>query len=416
MKNPFSRGLETLPVYIAPLSGNEVVAFGDPAALELLGKTIDRVPEFLARNIRTILASSEEMAQTAQQVKGVVLQLTPESQRMLAQYEMVESGGAMLGVLRGANGQFVHQLKFVKPAATVAANLGGLMSGIAVQQQLVAIEKKLDKLQSGIDYLTDEAHAEVNADLGSALNILDGIYKTAMEYGELTDDQWARVANVEHEVKAHQRRTMGHMQGLQEALSEPEASLSDRVERLSKAMDDQHVEFWLGLHIQADLALTRWDGLHTMRQVDKHPDRLEALTETAKSSIEERHRDLVGLAEAVAEFLDAGGHTDGLLERIRIFKRARLNRLLNDLDEMLQAYRGAADDLGYELAPVSEPLALTVGESSAWAVMMGELDSARGVKPGLTALAAKSPVLAPLVGVRAVKKAISRRRKVTPPN
>lgn len=400
---------------MAPLSGNEVVAFGDPGALEMLGKTLDAVPGPLLRSARTALASSEDMATVAQQARGVVLKLTPESQQMLAQYDALESGGAMLGVLRGPNGKIVHQLKFVKPGAQVATGLAGLMSGVAVQQQLVAIEKKLDKLQSGIDYLSDEVHAEVDAELGSALNILDDIYKTAIEYGELSDDQWARVANVEHEVKAHQRRTLGHMRGLQDALSEPDASLSERVERLSKVMNDQHVESWLGLHIQADLAVTRWEVIHTMRQLDQHPERQESLAESARSSIEDRHRDLISLAEDVAEFLDAGGHTDGLLERIRIFKRARLNSLLSELDEMLQAYRGAADQLGYELDTVSEPLALTTGDSSAWSVLMSELDSARGLKTGVKVLSLKSPLLAPVTGASALKRAISKRRKVTPP-
>jgi hypothetical protein len=411
VKNPLRKKPETLPVFIQPTGDDEVIAFGDAGALDLLGVVVRPIPESMVRTVRTALSATEDMAKIADQAKGVVLRLTPESQRMLKQYDALESGSAMLGVLQAPNGQIVHQLKFVKPAGLVATNLSGLVSGIAVQQQLAAIEKRLDQLQSSVDYLTDELHAEIEAELGSALHILNEIYSEVIQHDELSDDQWDRVANVEHEIKAHQQRTTLHMRKLQDALAEPEASLSQRVDHLSEAMQDQHLEAWLALHIEADHAITQWELLYTRRQFDKHPERVEALAVNMRLSIVERHDAMTNLVEGISEYLDAGGHTRGLLERSRIFKRAHLNRLLEDLDEMLRTYQAATTEADSELSHTHAPLAIEPADGSAWGILKSEVGSAPGVRRGAKMLNPRSLIAAPVKGAKATRKAISDRRK-----
>lgn len=380
MKNPLRRrNHETLPVYLERRPDGHIVAFGDPAAIELLSSSFEELPGPLVRSARAAFATADELTATAENAMGAVLSLAPEARRLLDEHAVFHSGATILGVLRGDDGRLVQQLRVVSAGADVMGKLQGLTAGVAVQQQLASIETRLDRLQSSIDYVADDIHTEVEAELTAAIGILGDVYADVMRHAELSNDQWMQIANVELPIKTQHERTLAHLRTLEDALTEPEAPLRTRVTRLAAAMRDQHADTWLNLHVQADQALTQWESLHLLRQLDGHPERADALVEATTDGITQRHEAMVGLAEAIATYLDDGGQTHRLLDRLRIISRARLADLLHHLDSMLKAYRGAAKQLGLEMAHLPEDrTSVGTGPASSWAVLMGELNSVPG--------------------------------------
>ncbi len=293
---------------------------------------------------------------------------------MLANYDPIETGGAILGVLRDADGKIVHQLKFLKPGAAVATSLPSLMSGVAVQQQMAGIEKKLDQIQAGVDYLAVIEDLKIRAEVAAALDILSTTYDDVARHAEMTDDQWMRIANVELWVKTLHERTLLHLQRLEAALIDIDAPMREWVTRLEAALRHERADAWLGLHVQADRALTQWESLTLLRQIDNHPERAEPLVETMTANIEDRHEAMLGLVDRIAHYLRASGGRYSLLERIRFLTLKRHKKLLEDLGSILGTYRDAAGELGLELPPAEDPSLPTGDDTTGLAQVIAALN------------------------------------------
>jgi hypothetical protein len=80
----------------------------------------------------------------------------------------------------------------------------------------------------------------------------------------------------------------------------------------------------------------------------------------ADAALRERRDFVISLTRRLGDYLADAGRIDGMLQRIRIIARARLEQLILDLDAMLAAYREWVPDA--ESTAVTEPAQL--GESS----------------------------------------------------
>ena len=233
----------------------------------------------------------------------------------------------------------------------MVAGLPAIVSAVALQQQLAAIERKLEAIGAGIDYLTELEHIEVEAELLAAIDILDGVYAATARSGELSDDDWHRLANIEHAVKTLHGRTSGHLRELEDLFDDVEPSLGQRVKQLSSTVSDRHIGAWLHFHVLADRALAQWESLHLIRRIDQGSADIEAIVAQTRDGIVTRHRHMAALAEGLAAYLADAGQVHRWLDRVRLLSRARLTSLLTEFDGVFQAYRSAVVDLGIELEP-----------------------------------------------------------------
>lgn len=392
MKNPFKRSgaadevpePEPEPAFVVPAGEGSVVVFGSTATLERLGESAQTLPAPLVRCARAVFSAAADVAGASAdnpELSGAYLKLTDESRRLLDTHDVLTSGGQMLGMVTGDDGRIAKLLRFETPTASpgAGASLPALAGAAVLQQQMLVLEQRLDELQASVDYLTQAIHSEIGAEVSAAIDILDDVYDSVLAGGEVSDDHWQRIANVELSIKRHHARTTGQLGELDAALDGAGDSIGARVKALSTALRDQHADEWLALHVQAERALTQWEVVHLLRRLDHDPGRADEFIATAKDAIAERHQAMAALAERIATHLDDGGHTNRLLDKLRIVSRSRLRTLLLELDQLLQAYRSSAASVGIEL-PLPAAPAGDDGEPSAgaWERIVGEVNGRTG--------------------------------------
>lgn len=362
---PFPESTGT--VVLHQLGPREVMAFGADGTLDLLGHTKERVDRPFVDAMRTAIAAAPQLQGAVDTITGRVIRLTAEGARLLRDNESMRTT-VLTGVVRNPDtGKIAGHLTFVNPQslAGLASSLPSIAGGAAMQLQLARIEKALDGLKKDLDYLIRHEHLKIEAGIEANLRILGDVYSTARRRETVEDDQWDRVANIEHSVRSLHLETAKHLRTLDEALDGVSLRLPARIARLNRALDDERTLVWLRAHVHAEIAQTRWDSLYLLRQVELHPDELENLVAEIQHGIDDRHRALAALSKRIAQYLSAGGAVSGVTDRIRLVRRSKLKSLLRELDELLAVFPA-------ELASVDgrdrEPIPLGDGspERKAW--------------------------------------------------
>jgi hypothetical protein len=357
---------DTGAIVVHPLSSTEAVVFGEPEHLDLLGTTIAKADQPFIDGVCRLLVSAPETYATYERMTGRVLKLTKEGHQLLRQSESMRTT-VITGVVRNPGNKLVTgHLTFVNPGnvAALATSLPNLAGGAAMQIQLAQIEKKLDALKKDLDYVIRSHHLKVEADIATSLEILSDVYATSRRHGLVEDDQWDRVANLEASVRSLHRETGRHLHSLAEAL-DTDGSVAKRVTFLTRALDDDRAQTWLKAHVHAELALTRWECLYLLRQVQHHPEELGVLIDRLDGASLRRRQSLAGLSKRITIFLDTGGTVTTWTDRIRIIQRSKLHSLLGDVTELLNALPPLEDEPGMpEFALV--PAAIAAESPTAW--------------------------------------------------
>ncbi len=325
---------------LCPLSATEVIAFGRPSELDLLGSTKTEIDRPFVDAMRTAVAAAPQLQGAIDGLTGRVVRLTAEGARLLRDNESMRTT-VLTGVVRSpGTGKIAGHLTFINPQslAGLASTVPSIAGGAAMQLQLARIEKALDGLKQDLGYLIRSEHLKVEAGIETNLEILHDVYGVARGRGLVEDDQWDRVANLEASVRTLHKETKKHLRSLEEALEDGGQRLAVRVTRLNRALDDERTLFWLRAHVHAELALARWDAIYLLRQAEQHPEELERLVARLGSQVEERHRELAELSRRIAQYLSVGGAVSTWTDRLRLVRRAKLRSLLTELDELLRVF------------------------------------------------------------------------------
>lgn len=322
------------------LGPTEVLAFGAAGTLDLLGQTKDQIDRPFVDAMRTAIAAAPQLQGAVDSFTGRVVRLTAEGARLLRDNESMRTT-VLTGVVRNPEtGKIAGHLTFVNPQslAGLASSLPSIAGGAAMQLQLARIEKALDGLKQDLAYLIRHEHLKVESGIEANLKILGDVYSTSRRRETVEDDQWDRIANIEHSVRSLHLETAKHLRTLDEALDGASLRLPARIARLNRALDDERTLVWLRAHIHAEIAQTRWDSLYLLRQVELHPEELESLVGEIRHGIDDRHRALAALSQRIARYLSVGGTISGLTDRIRLVRRSKLKSLLRELNELLGVF------------------------------------------------------------------------------
>lgn len=317
-------------------SGNDVVVFGAPSAVERLGERIADVPGPIVRAARHAVVLAGEAAEQVAEMTGAYLKLTPDAQRLLAAHDQAATSGGMLGWVRSSDGKIAGQLTF-EPGGVISA-APALAGAAALQLQMAAIEKRLDAIQSDLGYLIKQRHIDVEAEVATNLEILSSVYGEVMASGELSSTQWDRIANIEASVRRVFHQSSMHLGSIRQALDGASGTLGERVGSLRQLLNQDRAEQWLHVHVHADRAMTQWELLHLYRQLDEEPDRIDELAAGVKKRTVERFDVLRELAGTLAELLVAD-LDDRWYDAFRLISRKRLDDLLVELAQLLYSYR-----------------------------------------------------------------------------
>ena len=201
---------------------------------------------------------------------------------------------------------------------------------------------------------------------------------TPRETGELTDDDWARVVAVELPVRRLHQQAMAQLRRVDGVLAQPDARVGNRLRALGDATRGDRARFWFESYVVAEAALARWEAVRLIRLSVTDDARLLRELEESRVALGERRDFLRGFADHLASYLSDAGRVDGVLDRLRIIRRARLDRLILEMDRVLDVYRTwmpgslALEGPAAESAPAAaEPAALPAPDSGIhWAELV----------------------------------------------
>lgn len=360
-----------------PVSPTRAVVVGPIDEIEALGRPEEALSAPWLRLLRQAAGAAGPLGDLAQQADGRLVRLTAESANLLRQHaEVHNAAGQMLGVVRNPQtGQLAGVLSFQTGALVgAAAALPALLSAVAMQRQLAAIERKLDELQAQMTYVIDQLHLGVEGDLIASLDILDRVFERVQQTGQFHADDWQRVVDVEVMVRSLHHQTSRRLAQIADQIV-PGGSVASRVQRLRTVLQSQKASFWLAAHVRAELALTKWEWLEVMRLADQERvDDIEGVVGRVQAEVVGRRAALEHLATRLGAFVAVGD--DDLLDRVRFILRRRLTNLTGELDATLSAFR-------LELAPLGVdarvPIALGAGEEDdgAWDRLRDQLLAGR---------------------------------------
>ncbi len=335
---------------------------GAPGDIEVIARESEPIAPHWGRALNSLASTSPELQGVAQGLVGQQVKLTRESVKLIQQHGLSNTGqGAFAGVVRHADGKIAGHLSFTQigKAGAMAATLPALAAAVGLQLQQAELEKQLNEIKEDLDYLIGLQHDEKLASVAATLRILQDVYDQVQTVGELDDDHWQLVANELHAVRELHQLTWNRLEGLSKVLDDDSGNVAQRVKRLNTALRKDRTVFWLEAHIHAELALLRWQTLYLMRQADQHPDALSNLVVELNVERAQRARDLQDLANRIAVYLASDSHLNGLLDRLRVISRYRLDRLLVELDQLLRIYRRQSHWLS-----VGTPRALPPGQTT----------------------------------------------------
>ena len=350
-------------VLVQPISDREVVAFGSDDDLAALGRPGDAVPSVMVQSVRAAAAALPQVTQMA--TSGRVVVLTKESAKLLKKGEAIrDASGNLMAVVRDpTTKKFIGQLRFQELGRTAAMTtaLPTLVSAIAMQQQMAAIERRLAAVQEQLDALVEDRRIELEAGLDTNLEILEDVARRVRRRDELEPSQWQRVTAIESDVRSFQKRTWAALAQLTTAL-DPERPAATRTKELAGLVRNDGLTRQLVQLVKAEVALARWQGLQLLHDAQEHPEELEERTEQFLADTRGRHQHLVVLARRMDAYLGAGAGAS-LLDRAKATLHRDAVTFREGLADVLDAYRNQMSVLGLEAPPPPPALAeLTVGE------------------------------------------------------
>ena len=318
-------------------TAGRVVAFGDPLALERIGATLTLVPAPLARGARTLLSAAPEFAASVDTIAGAQLELTWSARQFLDTHDLAGSGIGLIGVPRAANGRFGRRLTLVESAAGTLASAHALAATAALHIQMLAVEARLDAIDSDLRELVASPHLELDEGIVTDLEGLQAVFADVVAGGDLAESQWDQVTTIEPAVRRLHHRSSGHLRSLEESLPTEHRGGGEQVRAFKQAIQTNRSDLWLDLHIHAEKALTRVQTLALLHRVDERPERAAELAGALKADVTARFHSLVQLGSTIAGSLTRGDSAYWT-DRIRLVGQARPRHLLAQLDTVLESY------------------------------------------------------------------------------
>lgn len=191
---------DPVPVIVQTVGEEHALVLGPAGMLGEWGSQEQSLAPTLVDVVNGLAMTAPSPQGMVTEFGGGLLRLTPEAKVLLAKYgPTMTDGGGVMGVVRGADGQFKGLLLFqeVSNLTSVAANLPTLMASLALQAQLSVIERKLDAIQGDVATIIRDGRIEMLAEARAVLDIVGDVYSEVAASGSITEDDWDRVGPLE---------------------------------------------------------------------------------------------------------------------------------------------------------------------------------------------------------------------------
>lgn len=215
---PASRELEELlagsgiTLYL-PADEGQYLAVSRPSA-PVPGKR-SKVPNQLAAAALGWHAGVQAMLK-AGELSGRLVLVDPATAEAIKAGQMLkDSAGNMLGVIKAANSNEFQALSRLTPLSgdlIAAASAGpAILSAIALQAQLAAIEKSIAEVRDTVNAIQGYLEEAERASVEARRQVLGEVYRTARETGQMTQSLWDQIQHLEDPLRRDVIMADGHL-------------------------------------------------------------------------------------------------------------------------------------------------------------------------------------------------------------
>lgn len=268
---------------------------GEQAAVELFLHTEGLASRDLGLcRLRSAISDGATLAQTGSEVfanSGRWVKMTKESAHLAKKYPAVKDSvtGLDLSVLRGANGQFVHQLRFVPGSIltnpAVLAGAAGIMAQVAMQQTMDEITDYLATIDKKVDDVLRSQKDAVLADMIGVDFVIEEAMTIREQVGRVSEVTWSKVHTTSMTIARTQAYALRQLNSLAEKV-EKETQIGDLADVTQEAQTK--VIDWLAVlarcfQLQEAVAVLELD-----RVLDASPDELDRHRRALRTARENR--------------------------------------------------------------------------------------------------------------------------------
>lgn len=277
---------------------------------------------------------------------GRIVALTPETMEHLAKGKPVyDKAGEMLAMVRGDKGWLKPmRLDEAGAQAAAASNMATLAVTAALSQQLAAISEQLREMSETLEGMVKDSDRKRLSEVIGANQILFEVAESVQRRG-ITHDDYVQLAAIKHQVTSLHIETTAK---LSEIAPDGVDSMTrhDRQEVLETLYENERLEYWLAVQVQADLARTRSDLLTLLWEHHAHPETAPALNHKVASAIRTRQVRAAEVGKALLLLADPASQTR--LDPVRVISRHRLRKARVQVEQLLlthgDAFAGPARD------------------------------------------------------------------------
>ena len=202
------------------------------------GRSGSTVPGDLVRAATVGLDALVRAGIEVGQQQGMLVRLTKESSNAYRNgLKIKDASGAVLGVVRGESGKFSHVHRFHPAAGAPALSaLTGLLSAVAMQAQLAAIQRAITEVAADVLRIERTQENLITSEMRAVDGLLRETYEAATESGELTDVMWDQIAGIALHVRKHDEFSAMQLRDITRELA-CQKSVKDRRSWLRKNRD-----------------------------------------------------------------------------------------------------------------------------------------------------------------------------------
>lgn len=283
----------------------QIMVLGDDSAVDawLKSEGLDKEPtQKLSGHALQACGNGIQALADASQQSGRWVKLTKESAEQMKKY-----GSTGTGVLRKEHGQIAYHLKFEdltkvssKLNPEMLANVGGVMTQMALQQSMDEITDCLDKIDGKIDDLLQDQKDQTLANLMGAAQMIDETKTIRDKVGMLTDTTWSKIADSPRDLASAQSYALIKIRNLVKGLP-AKIDADDDKAAIDKLLQD--TSDWIdviGKSIQAQDELYILELDHVMTDQPEEVEQYrEGINEARRKRLHSIQIELFGLSKDI---------------------------------------------------------------------------------------------------------------------
>jgi DNA-binding TFAR19-related protein (PDSD5 family) len=261
-------------------------------------------------------------------LEGGYLKLSEESRRQLADgTPVVAKTGGMLGMVNNEKGHRKHLLRFTDYKTLADPNLiraaSTLKAMAALQEQLEAVEERLIEVQKTLGRLCQELDYDRLSEILTAKDVLEETARDVRRRGLMTQTDMIAVNDARKTIKQQLRSAHFNLADLTRGF-DGARSRHQRLEVLEEVLQNNRLDFWLAVFVEAELAYVRSDALKLLYEASEHPESSAELEHDMREQIETRCAELAAVGTLLRDISDPEARR--LLDHFQQISRYKLSR------------------------------------------------------------------------------------------